>query len=73
MFNTPSTLGALEIPLRMPKAHKLSKEQISMLIDKDIRSRLIAMVSKKLDMEMMKKAIPNEVHQERIRWTLNWS
>ena len=44
-----------------------------MLIDKDIRSRLIAMVSKKLDMEMMKKAIPNEVHQERIRWTLNWS
>jgi len=57
----------------MSAAHRFSAQQQIEIIDKDIRSRLIAMVSKTLDMASLARAIPDEAPQERIRWSLNWS
>lgn len=57
----------------MSAEHRFTEEEKAVLIDNDIRSRLIAMVSKKLDVEVLRTSIPDAVHQERIRWSLNWS
>lgn len=55
------------------EGHRFTEGQKIQMIDEDIRSRLIAMVSKKLDMETVARTITDEASQERIRWSLNWS
>ncbi len=57
----------------MAVTQRFTEDQCIQMIDEDIRSRLIAMVSKKLDMATLVQAIPDVAQQERIRWSLNWS